>query len=305
MLTRRHVLTLFAAGAGAALTGLYTWRVEPHWLEFTYPALPIRGLPADLHGRTLAQLTDTHIGPEVDDAYIIDSFRRTREQSPDFVVFTGDWISYRSELELEQLRRVLAHMPRGRLGTVGILGNHDYGRRWRMLGVADQVSEVARQAGVVMLRNQAVTISGLQFIGLDDLWSPRFDPAPVLAQHGGNSGPERPPTIVLCHNPDAADEPVWGDYQGWILAGHTHGGQCKPPFLPPPELPVKNRRYTAGEFSLAGNRRMYISRGVGHLLRVRFNARPEIPIFRLQPESPLAKKRGPGDNQISNLKFQI
>ena len=90
------------------------------------------------------------------------------------------------------------------------------------------------------------------------------------------------PSIVLCHNPDAADEPVWDDYQGWILAGHTHGGQCKPPFLPPPELPVKNRRYTAGEFGLSGNRRMYISRGVGHLLRVRFNARPEIPIFSMR-----------------------
>jgi predicted MPP superfamily phosphohydrolase len=126
-------------------------------------------------------------------------------------------------------------------------------------------------------------VSGLQFIGLDDLWSPRFDPAPVLTQHSKSTdGNGIPPTIVLCHNPDAADELVWGNYQGWILAGHTHGGQCKPPFLPPPELPVKNKRYTAGEFALSGNRRLYISRGVGHLLRVRFNARPEIPIFRLQ-----------------------
>jgi len=30
---------------------------------------------------------------------------------------------------------------------------------------------------------------------------------------------------------------------------------------------------------------LYISRGVGHLLRVRFNVRPEIPIFRLQRSS--------------------
>jgi predicted MPP superfamily phosphohydrolase len=128
-----------------------------------------------------------------------------------------------------------------------------------------------------MLRNAAVRIAGLQFIGLDDLWGPRFNPAPILADHGHESA-----TIVLCHNPDAADRPVWGPYQGWILAGHTHGGQCKPPFLPPPVLPVKNKRYTSGEFELSGNRRMYIARGVGHLLRVRFNVRPEIPIFRLQ-----------------------
>ena len=284
MLTRRRALkSLLVAGTAGVLTGLYTWRVEPHWLEITCPALPVRGLPPLLHARTLAQITDTHIGPEVDDNYIIESFRRTQQRAPDFVVFTGDWISYRGPQQFEQLRRVLTYAPHGRLGTVGILGNHDYGRGWHMLEVADQVSQLARQAGVIMLRNEAVTISGLQFIGLDDLWSPRFNPLPILTKQAGTAqGNSESPTIVLCHNPDAADQPVWGAYQGWILAGHTHGGQCKPPFLPPPELPVKNKRYTAGEFALAGNRRMYISRGVGHLLRVRFNVRPEIPIFQLR-----------------------
>lgn len=261
-------------------TGLYTWRWEPHWLEFTYPTLPVRDLPPELEGKTLAQITDTHIGPIVDDDYIIESFRRTEEQSPDFVAVTGDWISYRDARQFNQLQRVLAYIPHGRLGTAGILGNHDYGRRWSMLDVAERVSSIASDAGVTILRNEAVTMAGLQFIGLDDFWSPRFDPAPVLAQHSA----ENVPTVVLCHNPDVADLPVWSTYQGWILAGHTHGGQCKPPFLPPPELPVKNRLYTSGKFRLSGNRKMYISRGVGHLLRVRFNARPEIPIFTLRRE---------------------
>jgi len=48
---------------------------------------------------------------------------------------------------------------------------------------------------------------------------------------------------------------------------------------------VANRRYTAGAFELNGNRKMYISRGVGHLLRVRFNCRPEVALFRLRPAS--------------------
>ncbi len=278
MLTRRQALkTLAVAGTGALMTGLYTWRVEPHWLEFTYPVLPIWGLPPELEGRILAQITDLHVGPKVDDDYVINAFRRVRELAPDFVVFTGDWITYRSPRQFEQLRRVMEHMPHGRLGTVGILGNHDYGFRWKMVDVADQVVEIARTAGVITLSNQALTVAGLQFIGLDDFWSPRFDPAPVLAQHGQDAA-----TIVLCHNPDVVDLPVWGQYQGWILAGHTHGGQCKPPFLPPPELPVRNKRYTSGEIALSGSRRMYISRGVGHLLQVRFNVRPEVTIFRLQ-----------------------
>jgi len=38
--------------------------------------------------------------------------------------------------------------------------------------------------------------------------------------------------LVLCHNPDVADLPVWSGYRGWILSGHTHGGQGpKPPFF--------------------------------------------------------------------------
>lgn len=277
-ITRRQAIqTMAAAAFGSVALGLYAWRIEPHWLEFTYPELPIAGLPRELEGRTLAQLSDLHVGKRVDDEYIIQSLRRVQELAPDFVVHTGDWITFSHTRDYEKLRRDLAHIPRGRLGTIGILGNHDYGSHWRAVEVADKVTAMAGAAGVVMLRNEALTVAGLQFIGLEDYWGPRFDPVGVLAEKGGDAA-----TIVLCHNPDVADLPVWGQFQGWILAGHTHGGQCKPPFLPPPLLPVRNKRYTAGAFEISGNRRMYISRGVGHLLRVRFNVRPEIPIFRLR-----------------------
>ena len=88
--------------------------------------------------------------------------------------------------------------------------------------------------------------------------------------------------IALCHNPDAMDELPWDGYEGWVLSSHTHGGQCKPPFLPPPALPVKNRRYTSGEITAGSGRTLYISRGVGRLLKARFNVRPEITVFTLR-----------------------
>jgi predicted MPP superfamily phosphohydrolase len=102
------------------------------------------------------------------------------------------------------------------------------------------------------------------------------------------------PTIVLAHNPDAQDLPIWDGIQGWVLAGPTHGGQVKPPFLPPPVLPVRNKRYTAGEFEVGAGRRLYINRGLGHMLPVRFNVRPEITLFTLEAaprESTGAAKR--------------
>ena len=87
--------------------------------------------------------------------------------------------------------------------------------------------------------------------------------------------------IVLCHNPDVCDLNIWNDYKGWVLAGHTHGGQCKPPFLNPPILPVKNKKYSSGEIDLEDGRTLYINRAIGHLFQVRFNVRPEITIFEL------------------------
>lgn len=86
---------------------------------------------------------------------------------------------------------------------------------------------------------------------------------------------------MLCHNPDACDLPVWNGFSGWILAGHTHGGQVRPPFLPAPILPVKNRKYDQGKIELDQGRTLYINRALGHLIPIRFNVRPEITLFTL------------------------
>jgi len=171
---------------------------------------------------------------------------------------------------------MFAHLPLGSRGTFGVLGNHDYGPGWAHPDNAERIAALARSAGVQILRNEVAETDGLQVVGLDDLWARRFEPSKPLSR----LDPARA-SVVLSHNPDTADKPAWGGYAGWILAGHTHGGQCKPPFLPPPLLPVQNRRYSCGEFSLSGGRRMYINRGVGHLLRVRFNVRPEVTVFHL------------------------
>jgi predicted MPP superfamily phosphohydrolase len=283
MLSRRRFLSSVPALATYAAGGLYAWRVEPHWIEFTHRDLPVRRLPAALEGRTLAFLSDLHAGPQVDDDYLISVLRHIGALRPDLVVFGGDYVTFRqSDQPFDKLRRVLQAVPHGSLGngslgTFGTLGNHDYGPRWSHGATADYIVSLCKDAGVTMLRNDVATVSGLQIAGLDDLWSGRFN----LDRAMRRVDPALP-VIAVSHNPDTADEVGWRKFDSWILSGHTHGGQCKAPFLPPPVLPVVNRRYTAGEFDLSGGRKMYISRGVGYLWRVRFNVRPEVTIFRLR-----------------------
>lgn len=283
-LTRRQWLKVIAGAGFAGAVGIvgYTFWIEPHWLQFVTRELPIAGLPSDLEGKRLVHISDIHVGYRVSESYLTRAFQTVAQLEPDFIALTGDYISSnrdRSE-PLEQARRVYAHLKPGRLGTVAILGNHDYGPRWSSEQTATDVCQILRDNGCEILRNAVSTVAGLRFIGFDDLWSQQFGRKLLL-----NLAPSADPTLVLCHNPDAVDLPIWSTYQGWILSGHTHGGQCKPPFLRPPLLPVKNKRYTSGEFDLYDGRRLYISRGLGHLAQVRFNVRPEITVFTLRRDN--------------------
>jgi predicted MPP superfamily phosphohydrolase len=272
---KRTAAAFAVAGAGCVA---YAIGVEPHWLEIVQRDLPIGNLPRVLDGARLAQVSDLHIGTDVSDEYIIRSFDRLRALAPDIVVVTGDFLTHRidrGDEQFQQIGAVMSHLPHGRLGTFGILGNHDYGFGWRQPEVADKVVAAVEHAGIRMLRNETQSVSGLDIIGVDDMWAERGDTAKAFSGRANAAG------IVLVHNPDAADLYRWPEYRGWMLAGHTHGGQCKAPFLPPPLVPVQNPRYVSGEVAVDANRSLYISRGVGHLIRARFNARPEITVFTL------------------------
>ena len=259
------------------LTGLYTWQIEPFWLEFVKRKMPIANLPNKLIGKTLMQISDIHIGNRFDYNYIIDSFKKAQKFNPDFVVYTGDYVSYENDKQFEQLDKVLQHTVKGKMGTVGILGNHDYGKNWAEQRVADKISEQLENAGIEILKNNQTNVQGLNIIGFDDYWALNFEPEKVMNKYDPNKA-----NLLLCHNPDVCDLAVWNGYKGWILSGHTHGGQCKPPFLKAPMLPVKNKKYSQGEIDLKDGRTLYINRAVGHLWQVRFNVRPEITIFELQ-----------------------
>ena len=128
------------------------------------------------------------------------------------------------------------------------------------------------------MRNTSCDVHGLTISGADDLWSGQCHVDWVTRKLDKDKA-----NLFLLHNPDAADGDVWEGYQGWILCGHTHGGQVKPPFLPPPFTSVTNPRYVEGEVDLFDGRKLYINRGLGVVrLPVRFNARPEITVFTLR-----------------------
>jgi uncharacterized protein len=276
-ITRRRLLKL-AGGTVAAGTAavLYGWRIEPHWVHVAHRPMPISGLPSSLEGLRLVQVTDLHVGPIVDIAYLIESFKIVSSLEPDLTVITGDFMTCHWSDCADDVARVLEHLHPGPLGCFATLGNHDYGWGWRQHAVAECLKKRLRDLGIRPLQNEFEIVEGLQLVGVDDLWGPNFDVTDLVSKIDSKL-----PTVTLCHNPDAVDLAEMALIPGWVLSGHTHGGQFKPPFLPPPIMPVKNRRYTAGEFALSGGRRLYINPGLGYSRRFRLNMRPEITVFEL------------------------
>ncbi len=269
--------TLLRLSGIGLLTGFYTWQIEPFWVEFVKVKMPVKNLPENLAGKTLMQISDLHVGDRFNFNFLLDAFREAKAFNPYFVVYTGDYVTSYQDSVQPDLEKVMSQAVTGKLGTFAILGNHDYGKNWSESAVADKISATLSYNGIQVLRNDSAEVEGLAFIGFEDFWSTHFQAEKAMSHYDPSKA-----TISLCHNPDVCDLDVWGNYDGWILSGHTHGGQVKPPFLPPPMLPVRNKLYTSGLFHLNNGRTLYINRALGHLWQVRFNVRPEITVFELE-----------------------
>jgi len=278
---RKFIKKSIIASVGAIIsTALYSIKIEPFWLELVEQKMPIKNLPKHLVGKKLMQISDIHVGKRFDSDYLIESFQKAKKYKPDFVVYTGDFVHYEDTDQLDLLKEVMDHAVLGKKGTVGVLGNHDYGKDWIEVDVANTIVDILVEKDIKVLRNEKINLNGLTIAGIDDFWGTNFYPEKVLPSLDNSKA-----NVVLCHNPDVCDEDVWGGFQGWILSGHTHGGQVKPPFLPAPMLPVKNKKYSAGKIDLENGKTLYINRALGHLWQIRFNVRPEITVFTLEREA--------------------
>lgn len=255
----------------------YFTLIAPYRVEFVTHTTPIENLPAHLHGAKVVQISDIHTGYRVPNRFLKRIFAQIDGLQPEYVVFTGDYITQERTTEVHNLRPVMAAAPRGTFGTVGILGNHDYGYLSRHSEVAELIVETLASLDIPILRNQKVELNGLTIVGLDDYRSPNFNPESILETLDHQKA-----TLVLAHNPDTVDVPGWHGYRGWIFAGHTHGGQVNIPGVGPLLLPLKNWDYAAGEVPLADGRHLYVNRGLGHLTKLRVNVPPEVTVHILE-----------------------
>jgi len=220
LLKRAH-----AAGASppaAVLAALLLALLWAFYGGFKAPAvkeltLALKGLPPDLEGYKIAQISDMHI----DSAWKLREFASIVDEinaaSPDLVLITGDLIDPGITCQ-ENLAALTARL-KSRQGVFGSPGNHEY-----YYGL-EKAMGCYKAFGITPLVNEAADLKDLRLIGFGDIHTENISGSEVknlLEKH--RSGKL---TVIMSHQPLYYDLMAeTGNYL--VLSGHTHRGQIFP-----------------------------------------------------------------------------
>ena len=227
------------------------------------------------------QLSDLHASKYVSLDFIAKAVQLGLSLKPDLVLLTGDFITRKFD-QLDRYAEILSSLSRA-TPCFACLGNHD-GGSWAAgrhgYADTDSVRSLLTRSGVELLHNRATNlqIKGWNFrlVGLGDWWAEECEPSKAFADVGPSQDQM---VVVLSHNPDTKD---MLKVHSWdlLVCGHTHGGQFYLPLIGTPFAPVRDKRFVKG-LHRWNDRWIHITKGVGNLLGVRFNCRPEVSLLTL------------------------
>lgn len=330
---------LLGLGVGMATYAYFhePLHIDLEQLTFHLPAAQGR-LPKD--GLRILHLSDTHFqGSDWREHIKIDCIRRlTADLTYDLLIHTGDF--WHLEGGLDNLRILLEALPKPRIGSYGVFGNHDYThydstsaipRMWQTfrkreiaqrngrspLALVDKVDALfqfwrfgqyvrntpldlkrtgtndpakltaALQAcGMEVLHNRSIHLThrpgesdgmDLYLAGVDDVQEGRPHLGNTLA-----NVPADAPVILLSHNPDILESPRI-EHVDVVLSGHTHGGQIVLPLWGPAHTQTEHMsRGDVAGYLRRGKTHVYITRGIGEGIPLRFGAKPQIALITLK-----------------------
>ena len=262
------------AGASAAEGFLR----EPFQLDITRFAVTSSQLPHGFDGLKIAQLSDLHLH-RISRAYrtAIDVIGR---EHPALVAITGDLVDRPEETSacLSYLSQLCAV---ARVPVVVVPGNWDHRAFPTRQSIAAWHQRLQAETGVRVLANQNVVLrrhgDRMWLVGTDD---PYFGHADLDASFKGV--PDTAFALVLTHAPEAFEELAQRPAAQLVLAGHTHGGQVRLPFIGALRVPSRyGTRFAHGLYQL-GDTLFYVNAGMGMShLPIRFLCRPELTFITL------------------------
>ena len=270
LLSSSFELGMLACGFGLSTLGLIRALRVPEVREVP---VPLAGLPRELEGLRLVQISDLHIGSCFGRDWLERVVKRANALEADFVLITGD-LADGSPERIEEHLRPLASL-RARYGVLAVPGNHDYYsgleswvEKWNGWGLGVLLN--AHQDFIV--RERRVRVVGVndkcarhfpefrhsKEFGQPDLARALSTPCQPSEQVADSLASPADLTILLSHRPAGAEESAACGVK-LQLCGHTHAGQF---FFLFPLVQRMNKGYRAGLYNVNGMP-LHVSPGTG------------------------------------------
>jgi len=265
---QRAVLAILLLGCG-----VFVWArfIEPQLILVDRTTLAGTGVDT-----RVALISDVHLGIYKGRGYLQRVVERINALDVDAVVIAGD-LTY--EPRPDDLHDLFAPLAQLKAPAYVVLGNHDQQPPGRDLD--KPLRQALNAHGMQIIEGRLVTDArGVRWAGLGDMWAGHDDPG-FLRQPDVLPGP----TVLIAHNPDSAMQLRPGDAT-LVLAGHTHGGQIRIPWLYREVIP-SSYGFDRGEQRMPGPHgtvRVFTTRGIGEIgLPLRLFNPPTIDVLQLRP----------------------
>jgi uncharacterized protein len=235
---------LFGLGLSTSVYGV----VNGNWTRVQRVTVRLAGLPESWRGRTIALVSDLHLGNVRGAGFLRRVVRRITRENPALVIVAGDLFDG-TPIDAERAAEPLAEL-RAPLGAFFAEGNHEeFSNPARFLNAI-------RKAGVRVLDNEIVDVDGLQLIGVPYKHATHAEHfRAVLAQLRIDRARA---SVLITHAPD---HPEVAEEAGVSLqvSGHTHLGQMFPYTL----IAARIYRQFVYGLSRIGAMQVYTSSGAG------------------------------------------
>jgi len=265
---QRAVLAVLLLGCG-----VFVWArfIEPQLILVDRTTLAGTGVDT-----RVALISDVHLGIYKGRGYLQRVVERINALDVDAVVIAGD-LTY--EPRPDDLQDLFAPLAQLKAPAYVVLGNHDQQPPGRDLD--KPLRQALNAHGMQIIEGRLLTDArGVRWAGLGDMWA-GHDDAGFLRQPDVLPGP----TVLIAHNPDSAMQLRPGDAT-LVLAGHTHGGQIRIPWLYRKVIP-SSYGFDRGEQRMSGPHgtvRVFTTRGIGEIgLPLRLFNPPTIDVLQLRP----------------------
>jgi predicted MPP superfamily phosphohydrolase len=218
--------------------------------------IPICNLPLALHGFTVVQISDIHVGPTIKRGYLEAIVEAVNKLDADMIAVTGDLVDG-SVQELTSHTAPLAQLS-ARHGAYFVTGNHEY-----YSNAHSWIDEI-RRLGLTVLMNEHRLLAHdgetVLVAGVTDYLAHHFDESHRSDPHAALAGAPLNITVkmLLAHQPRSASAAADAGFD-LQLSGHTHGGQ----FFPWNLFVPLQQPYTSGLNRLQ-QLWIYTSRGTGY-----------------------------------------